>query len=81
MEEKKVSREGVDAVTRQGGEKNEYIPSVKVTMQRTVADLASGTTDHALRIVKEICERFNLPDGKHQNLESAIKELQEGQRI
>jgi len=48
------------------------IPEIKLKIQRTAADLASGATVHTVRIIREICERFNMPDGKHQDLDKVI---------
>ncbi len=48
------------------------IPEIEVKMQRTASDLMSGTVDHSARIIREICERFNLPQGKHVGLEYLI---------
>ena len=31
-------------------------------MRRSAADLATGSVNHAARLVREIGERFNLPD-------------------
>lgn len=53
------------------------IPEIEVKMFRTAADLISGNADHSARIIKEICERFNLPEGKHQKLENTILSLLE----
>ena len=44
------------------------IPDIRILLQRSAADLASGHVEHAGRIIKELCERFNFPDGKHGNL-------------
>jgi hypothetical protein len=48
------------------------IPDIRIKLQRTAADLASGYIEHTARIIKEVCERFNLPDGKHGNLQKRI---------
>ena len=48
------------------------IPEIEVKMQRTASDLMSGVVDHSARVIREICERFNLPQGKHVSLESLI---------
>ncbi len=48
------------------------IPDIRITLQRSAADLASGYVEHAARIIKELCERFNFPDGRHDNLRQNI---------
>jgi hypothetical protein len=53
------------------------IPEIEVKIQRTASDLVSGTVDHSARIIREICERFNLPQGKHLSLENMINTLLE----
>jgi hypothetical protein len=49
------------------------IPEIQIDMERTVADLASGIPDHARRIFRELCVRFNLPDGWHRNIKEMIQ--------
>jgi hypothetical protein len=49
------------------------IPDIRIKLQRSAADLASGHVEHASRLVKELCERFNFPDGRHGNLNRKIK--------
>jgi hypothetical protein len=41
------------------------IPEIQVKIQRSAADLMSGANEHSSRIFKELCERFNFPDGQH----------------
>lgn len=36
------------------------IPRIEITMERSATDLASGTDNHAARLMREITERFNL---------------------
>ncbi len=48
------------------------IPEVDVKLQRSAADLMSGTIGHSTKFVEEICERFNLPDGRHSDLDKMI---------
>lgn len=38
------------------------IPEVEIEITRSAADLATGSVNHAARLVREIGERFNLPD-------------------
>ncbi|QSH41290.1 ATP-binding protein [Lentisphaerota bacterium ZTH] len=49
------------------------IPDIRMSLQRTAADLASGYVFHTAKIIKEVCERFNLPDGRHRNLHRIIR--------
>ncbi len=66
-----------DKVKRKGKKSTGYkcrIPEIKVKLERSVADLVSGPVGHSIRIIKEICERFNLPEGRHHELERVIKE-------
>jgi hypothetical protein len=53
------------------------IPEINVKMQRTVADFVSGPVGHSVRIIREICERFNLPAGKHDQIEDSIRKYLE----
>ncbi|MDD5697345.1 MAG: ATP-binding protein [Victivallaceae bacterium] len=48
------------------------IPDIRLTLQRSAADLASGRVEHVSRIIKELCERFNFPDGRHGSLRKNI---------
>lgn len=48
------------------------IPDIRIMLQRSAADLASGHAEHAVKIIKELCERFNFPDGRHGNLRQKI---------
>ncbi|HPN84393.1 MAG TPA: ATP-binding protein [Victivallales bacterium] len=48
------------------------IPEIQVKIQRSAADLMSGTSEHGARIFKEICERFNFPQGQHEKLDETI---------
>ncbi len=57
------------------------IPEIEVKLQRTASDLMSGTVGHSARIIREICERFNLPQGKHVELESLITGFLEQRNI
>ena len=53
------------------------IPIIDVVMNRTAPDLSSGVVAHTARIIRDVCERFNLPDSKHINLEENIKNFLE----
>ena len=48
------------------------IPDIRIKFERSAADLASGYIDHTTKIIKELCERFNFPDGKHDRLRDEI---------
>jgi hypothetical protein len=48
------------------------IPKVKYKMVRSVPNLISGYADHAARTFIGICERFNMPDGRHPELAEKI---------
>ena len=48
------------------------IPDIRIKLQRSAADLASGCVEHTARIIKELCERFNFPDGRHEKLNKNI---------
>jgi schlafen family protein len=48
------------------------IPDIRIKLERSAADLASGYVEHAAKIIKELCERFNFPDGRHDNLRENI---------
>ncbi len=50
-----------------------HIPGIVVTMQRTMADLAAGPEDHAARILRDLCERFNVPSSRHEEAETMIR--------
>ena len=41
-------------------------------MRRSAADLATGFETHAQRLIRECCERFNLPEHYLQNLPRLI---------
>lgn len=48
------------------------IPEVRIEMRRSAADLATGFETHAQRLIRECCERFNLPEHYLQNLPRLI---------
>jgi len=48
------------------------IPDIRIKLERSAADFASGHVEHAAKIIKELCERFNFPDGRHDNLRENI---------
>jgi len=48
------------------------IPDIRIKLERSAADFASGHIEHTARIIKELCERFNFPDGRHTKLRQNI---------
>jgi len=48
------------------------IPDIRIKLERSAADLASGHIEHTAKIIKELCERFNFPDGRHDKLRENI---------
>ncbi len=52
-----------------------HIPRIKYSMQRTSADLVSGNIDHSVRVIQELCERFNMPVARHRNLINLLKTI------
>ncbi len=57
-----------------------YIPEVVVRKRRTVGDLASSPEDHAQKVIKEICERFNVDASKHFGLHQRLTGILHGQQ-
>ena len=47
------------------------IPEILIELKRSAADLFAGVSEHATRVLKEICLRFNLGEG----LQTKIKEM------
>ncbi len=77
-----IRLKGVENVTlhgikpRAGGKRTEYcckIPEIRINLQRTLADLVSGPEEHALRAMKDICERFNVPSSRHEESGSSLR--------
>ena len=52
-----------------------FIPEVEVEKRRTVADLVSGTAANAVKIVGELCERFNYMADGHGDLRPRLEDL------
>lgn len=48
------------------------IPDIRIKLERSAADFASGYVEHSARVIKELCERFNFPDGRHDKLQQNI---------
>lgn len=72
---------GVEDVCLRGiepraGRQTEYccrIPEIRVSQRRTVADLVSAPEEHALRALKDVCERFNVPATRHQETGASLR--------
>jgi hypothetical protein len=54
-----------------------HIPEIKVTFQRSAADLAAAPAEHALKLLTEFCERFNVPAEYLQQLPAQISRVLE----
>ena len=67
-EELKLKLSGKD-----GGVFRCRIPEIAVEIRRSAADLASGCEMHASRLIREVTERFNLPDQYLQDLPREIR--------
>ncbi len=52
-----------------------YIPEIVVRKRRSVADLTSDPAEHATRVTREVCERFNLPSDRHPQLRQQLARL------
>ena len=50
------------------------IPEIAVRLNFSAADFISGRAVHADSLIRRICERFNVPDGRHLDLESRIQQ-------
>ncbi|MCF6176904.1 MAG: ATP-binding protein [Victivallaceae bacterium] len=50
------------------------IPEIKYSIRRTAVDLASGDVDHAVKIIRELGERFNMPESRHLRLPQTIRD-------
>ncbi|MBQ9336237.1 MAG: ATP-binding protein [Lentisphaeria bacterium] len=48
------------------------IPEITVHLNFTAADLIAGIAVHADNLVRRICERFNISEGRHGNLSARI---------
>lgn len=49
-----------------------YIPEIIIRKRRTVADLLSGPVQHAGKIIKGICQRFNFITDRHIDLKPKL---------
>lgn len=54
------------------------VPDVEVTKRRTVGDMVSDPADHAVRVVAELAERFNVPRDRHETLPATLAAFLEG---
>ena len=52
-----------------------YIPEIVVSKKRSVADLISGSVEHSTRVIREVCERFNLPADQHTQLRQYLNKF------
>jgi hypothetical protein len=50
------------------------IPEIRIELKRTAADLFAGVSEHANRVLREICLRFNLGEGLEGQVQKMIKE-------
>ncbi len=67
---------GIEPRVRRQGSPSEYrshIPGIVVTLARTMADLTAGPEDHAARMLRDLCERFNVPSSRHEDPEDMIR--------
>lgn len=58
-----------------GGDDFEFIcriPEISLKLERSAADLSSAPAEHAVTLLKKVCERFNLPEGRHRNLQKQV---------
>jgi len=62
----------VNSGHEQGDSHTCFIREIIVHKRRTVADLGSSPQQHACKVIKEICERFNLSAGEHINLSQKV---------
>lgn len=51
------------------------IPDIVVRKRRTAADLIAGTLEHTLKVVREVCERFNFPADRHRGLRQDLQRI------
>lgn len=52
------------------------IPEIAFKVERSAADLSASPSAHAVYLIKKICERFNLPEGRHRNLQKDVVSYQ-----
>lgn len=52
-----------------------HISDIFVRKRRTSADLVAGTMEHTAKVVREVCERFNLPADQHPRLNSMLQSI------
>ena len=52
-----------------------HIPEIKISFQRSAADLAAAPEKHALKLLTEFCERFNIPAEHIQQLPARISRV------
>ncbi len=52
------------------------IPEIAFKMERSSADLSASPSAHAVYLIKKCCERFNLPEGRHGELQNNVLRCQ-----
>ena len=50
------------------------LPDLEAILERSAADFASGASAHAARLVREICERFNVTEEFYGSLDGIIED-------
>ncbi|MDD3116281.1 MAG: ATP-binding protein [Victivallaceae bacterium] len=77
----KVTLRQVENMTLSGlGKKSKVaftcrIPEITVKLSRATADLSTDPAAHAAQLVRPVCERFNVPDGRFQNLLPSLRKM------
>ncbi|RMD78963.1 MAG: ATP-binding protein [Lentisphaerae bacterium] len=54
------------------------IGELEVRLDRSAADWLTGIPEHARRIIRDICIRFNVPDAWHPNIEEDVRQRLKG---
>lgn len=52
------------------------IPEISFKVERSAADLSASPSAHAIYLIKKCCERFNLPEGRHRDLQKDVTRCQ-----
>ena len=52
------------------------IPEISFKVERSAADLSASPSAHAVYLIKKCCERFNLPEGRHRDLQKDVTRCQ-----
>lgn len=56
------------------------VPDVEVIKRRTVGDMVSDPVDHAVRVINELAERFNVPRERQEALPTTLAAFLEGRQ-